>query len=120
MDDDRDLADDLYAMNDISEAIIGEPMGVALASTNPDRERNGRLIEDAQIVQMTDPGLCSRLAQVARSTLSDAMPPRQHEALLLDTYTEAAKLGSSVEVGRVIESMSDPRFCRWLASATFD
>ena len=114
-----DLADDLYEMNELSLAIVGEPMGIALAPTNPAREQNGRLIQDARIVQMTDPGLRGRLAQVARSTLSEAMPPRQHEALLLDTYTEGAALGSSTEVGRVIESMGDARFCRWLATAEF-
>jgi hypothetical protein len=114
-----DMADDLFEMNELSIAIVGEPMGIALAPANPDRERNGRLIQDARIVQMTDPGLRDRLAQVARSTISDAMPPHQHEALLLDTFTEAALLGSSTEVGRVIESMGDARFCRWLATAKF-
>lgn len=115
-----DMADDLFAMNDLSEAILGEPMGVALAPTNPAREQNGRLIQDARIVQLTDPRLRDRLGQVARSTLSESMPPRQHEALLLDTFTEAALLGSTVEIGRVVESMSDVRFCRWAATATFD
>jgi hypothetical protein len=40
-----DLADDLYEMNDLSLAILGEPMGVALASANPACEQNGRLIQ---------------------------------------------------------------------------
>jgi hypothetical protein len=46
--------------------------------------------------------------------------PQQHEELLLDPYTEAAQPGSSVEFGRVIESLSNLRFCRWLASAKSD
>jgi len=41
MSDDLDLMDDLDAMNEISMSILGEPIGVALAPTNPARERNG-------------------------------------------------------------------------------
>ena len=114
-----DTADDLYEMNDLSEAIIGAPMGVALAPTNPMREQNGRLIQDARMVQMTIPDLRDRLVKVARSSLGTSTS-QQHEALLLDTYTAAALVGSSLEVGRVIESMGDARFCRWLASAHFE
>lgn len=114
----EDIADDLYEMNDLSIAIVGAPMGVALAPTNPAREQVGRLIQDARVVQTTDADLRRRLVQVAKSTLGNATPS-EHEALLLDTYTAAAMVGSSVVVGRVIESMGDARFCRWLASAMF-
>jgi hypothetical protein len=34
-----DMADDLMEMNELSQAIIGEPMGIALALTNPARSR---------------------------------------------------------------------------------
>jgi hypothetical protein len=119
MDEQRDLAADMFAMNDLSESIIAEPMGSALAPTNPSREQNGRLIQDARIAQGTDPGMRRRLIEVARSTISESVTASEHETLLLDTFTRAALLGASLEVGRIVESMGDPRFCRWLATTNF-
>ncbi len=111
---DRDLMDDLDAMNEVS-SIIGEPIGVALAPTNPARESNGRLIQDGRMLQLTDPMLREQLLRVARSSLGQTTV-QQHERLLQEALTNAALVGSSVEAGRIVESMSDRRFCRWAAA----
>ena len=113
------MVDDLFEMNDLSEAIIGVPMGVALAATNPAREQNGRLIQDACMCQGTDPTLREQVVRVARSSLGDSSI-EDHQRLLEETYVKAAVLGSTTEVGRIVESLGDERFCRWLATARFD
>lgn len=112
---DRDFIDDLDAMNEVSTSIIGEPIGVALAPTNPAREANGRLIQDARMLQLTDPMLREQLLRVARSSLG-ATTVQQHRSLLEEALTNAALVGASVEAGRIVESMSDRRFCQWAAA----
>jgi len=114
----RDLVDDLYEMNALSEAIVGTPMGIALAPTNPAREKNGRLIQDARMCQLTDAAVRERLIEIAKSSLGKSSI-EEHALILEGAYTAAALLGSTMDVGRIVESLGDERFCRWLASAQF-
>jgi hypothetical protein len=84
--DDRDLMDDMYAMNEVSVAILGEPIGVALAPVNPAREANGRLTQDARMLQLADPMLREQLVRVARSSLGPTSVA-QHQSLLEEALT---------------------------------
>lgn len=112
--------EDANAMNDLSQVILGEPMDVAIALTNPSREQNGRLIQDALMTQGTDVTLRKMLVEVARSRLAKSQPAHAHASLVEETLTAAALLGSSTEIGRIVESMNDPRFCNWLATGRFE
>jgi hypothetical protein len=48
--DGPDMMDDVMEMNELSQMIVGEPIGVALAPSNSMRDQNGRPIQDARIV----------------------------------------------------------------------
>lgn len=110
----NDLFDDLDSMNELSKLILGVPIRVALAPTTPGREVNGRLIQDAQVCQGTDPGLREQLIRIARSRVSESTV-EEHSEFVEETLTLAALMGSTLEVARIVESMDDPRFLRWLA-----
>ncbi len=114
----QEVGDGLMELNELSQAILGEPVGTALAPTNPDMEQNGRLVRDGRFVLHAEPAMRTRLMHVARSTLSDSTP-HEHEAVILDASEAAMRLGLTVEFGRVLESMGDERFCRWVATTGF-